>query len=609
MANLSDGEVVSSEDEGTCKIKTPKLEETSEETIICSIDHENQSVGGSDDDEGWELVQRGPRKRKGSAVKENKKKKKKRKRAPEIKEEITSPRSFLQSEQRDLLHCLCKLVGAVSDGVCPKFKTSDLQAVICHLVLNEPGISKKAKMKRAKQLRDKKMVVIWLSNISKSDFCSSEKHFSKLKAIMPQVQFSILHPGSEKFVKFGLETLMEIEEPMELPAKYKIPAYKIPATTFSRAHCLLNKNELELHEYAVPNAARSSDRSDNCDEETSKTGLHPGYFTLTDWPSNHCFEEEVASYPMFSVDCEMVETGEGETLARVSIVNEELKSIYDELVKPPEPVLNYRTQFSGIAESMLVDVTTTLDTVQENLRQILPAKCILIGQSLENDLKVLKLCHPYIIDTALLFTPHATPRSKPGLKFIAKKILDKDIQSGYGHNSTEDAAACMELVLRKLKEGPELLLSWKDTNKKSLLSHLSLHGVCTGMVDKPSLAYHFGRGLEEVQCVTTDEDAVDRACESMIDTKFLFVQLHSMELYLKQDEQNEQKFQKVIDTLDSYVCDIIGSSPQGTLVFAICGSSYIGEVRKLQKNSRCDPNTLRCEVEKARSGHVVAILK
>lgn len=52
---------------------------------------------------------------------------------------------------------------------------------------------------------------------------------------------------------------------------------------------------------------------------------------------------------------------------------------------------------------MLEGVTTTLSDVQQTLRKLLPADAILVGQSLNSDLHTLKMMHPYIIDTSVIF--------------------------------------------------------------------------------------------------------------------------------------------------------------------------------------------------------------
>ncbi len=60
-----------------------------------------------------------------------------------------------------------------------------------------------------------------------------------------------------------------------------------------------------------------------------------------------------APLPLVAIDCEMVYTKLGLELARVSIVDRSGKPLYDEFVKPSEPVLSYNTEFSGISEENL----------------------------------------------------------------------------------------------------------------------------------------------------------------------------------------------------------------------------------------------------------------
>ncbi|KAH3864150.1 RNA exonuclease 5-like [Dreissena polymorpha] len=156
--------------------------------------------------------------------------------------------------------------------------------------------------------------------------------------------------------------------------------------------------------------------------------------------------------PLFAIDCEMIQTKASKMdLARVSIVDENLQVVYDSFVKPRAPVIDYVTQFSGITEEILAPVTTRVEDVQKVMMTCLPPDAILCGQSISSDLNSMKLFHPYIIDTSVIYNLTGT-RQKTGLKKLTSIFLGRDIQSNSGgHCSVEDAMATMELVLLKLR--------------------------------------------------------------------------------------------------------------------------------------------------------------
>ena len=82
---------------------------------------------------------------------------------------------------------------------------------------------------------------------------------------------------------------------------------------------------------------------------------------------------------------------------------------------------------------------------------------IIVGHSLDSDLKALKMTHPFVVDTALLYPHPRGPPLKSSLKWLAQKYLDREIQRGHGaagHDSTEDARATLDLVRLKCENGP-----------------------------------------------------------------------------------------------------------------------------------------------------------
>jgi RNA exonuclease 1 len=111
---------------------------------------------------------------------------------------------------------------------------------------------------------------------------------------------------------------------------------------------------------------------------------------------------------------------------------------------------------------MLEPVTTTLQDIQKKLVDILHPRTILIGHSLNSDLTALKLTHPFIIDTAIIYPHPRGPPLKSSLKWLAQKYLNREIQKGHGttgpgagHDSIEDAKTCLDLVKQKCEKGKE----------------------------------------------------------------------------------------------------------------------------------------------------------
>ncbi|KAK4046506.1 para-aminobenzoate synthase, (PABA) [Microbotryomycetes sp. JL201] len=164
---------------------------------------------------------------------------------------------------------------------------------------------------------------------------------------------------------------------------------------------------------------------------------------------------------VLGLDCEMCLTEDGSELARLSIVDQKGQRIYDSLVKPEKPIVDYLTKFSGLTEEKLASVTKTLEDVQRDLIDIIDYNTILIGHSLECDLRVLKLVHSNIIDTSVIYQHPRGPPFKASLKWLAQKWLKREIQAGNsgtaaggGHDSEEDARTCIDLLNLKMQKGP-----------------------------------------------------------------------------------------------------------------------------------------------------------
>ncbi|CAG0893031.1 unnamed protein product [Darwinula stevensoni] len=169
--------------------------------------------------------------------------------------------------------------------------------------------------------------------------------------------------------------------------------------------------------------------------------------------------------PLFAIDCEFVGTDvNDEELAHIAVINQDLEIVYKTLVKPLHPIVDYRTEKSGITAEMLSNVDMTLEEVQRDLKALLPNDAILVGHSLCYDFHVLKvkltftiinkIFHPYVIDTSVIF--HISQKKKDSLAELAQYFFGEEIQKNEeGHNPQEDATVAMRLCLLKLEKGLE----------------------------------------------------------------------------------------------------------------------------------------------------------
>jgi DNA polymerase III epsilon subunit-like protein len=169
-----------------------------------------------------------------------------------------------------------------------------------------------------------------------------------------------------------------------------------------------------------------------------------------------------------AVDCEMCETSAGMEVTRLTLVDQHSRVLLDTYVVPDEPIIDYKTEWSGISEETLEHVTITYKQAIIAFLRLVTSETILVGHSLDSDLKSLRVCHMCCVDTAILF-PH--PKGFPyrrKLKVLAETYLKVQIQRTsapgqnassskphqQGHDSVEDARAAMRLVNLKVEKGP-----------------------------------------------------------------------------------------------------------------------------------------------------------
>lgn len=190
-------------------------------------------------------------------------------------------------------------------------------------------------------------------------------------------------------------------------------------------------------------------------------------------------ENDTGSKNPVCIDGEMGYTVHGLELIRLTATlwpdGEEL---LDVLVRPFGEILDLNSRFSGVWPQQMADAvlwtpgkdhsTSTKSgqngTVEKELRMVnspaearsllfqhLSPQTPLIGHGLENDLNAVRIVHPTIIDTALLFPHVAGLPYRNGLKALMLKHLQRHIQvvsqdKIRGHDSKEDARAAGNLV-------------------------------------------------------------------------------------------------------------------------------------------------------------------
>lgn len=201
-----------------------------------------------------------------------------------------------------------------------------------------------------------------------------------------------------------------------------------------------------------------------------------GHWNFAETPEN----PSVPTDRVVCFDCEMCYTVRGMEVIRVSATSwPDGAELLDILVKPKGEILDLNSTYSGVWPQDMTNATvyspdTKAPAAAEGARKILAMvpspeaardalfsfispTTPLIGHGLENDLNTLRIVHPYLIDTILLF-PHSKGLPlRMSLKVLTDRILGRRIQlktDGQlaGHDSGEDARAAGDLVRFKLKK-------------------------------------------------------------------------------------------------------------------------------------------------------------
>ncbi|KAL9550864.1 hypothetical protein MBANPS3_004527 [Mucor bainieri] len=308
---------------------------------------------------------------------------------------------------------------------------------------------------------------------------------------------------------------------------------------------------------------------------------------------------------LIAVDCEMVLTVKGSSLARITLIDEDGSVLLDELVKPDQPIVDYLTRYSGITPARMKTATCSLRRAQKYVRKLVNHNVILVGHGLENDLKALQLAHPYCVDTSLLYDHHRGPPYKPSLRFLTRTYLKRHIQERneerIGHDSNEDARATLDLFKLKLANKPsfgkfkhtELIMDRLLANRPSRSS---------AILESSKSDYRSFGSTEsgEYRRVDTDEELVDLTLEKLPSTNFLFTRYQAADESVVRRELEGGEAPDILPTaakatsdralrlqsMDTYIRRIYQGLPPNSFLIVSGGVNNVPEYKALYDKHR-----------------------
>lgn len=391
----------------------------------------------------------------------------------------------------------------------------------------------------------------------------------------------------------------ELNESEELPEGDK----------FSRVQLLLSPLQMIDEDYPVPLKGELANR---CKEYIM---------------SQETYLPVTGNSPMFGLDCEMCKVVSGRhEVARVSIVNEQYQSVYETLVRPELQIMDYLTPWSGITKEIMEEATKTLKEVQEDLKKLLTPDAILVGQSLQFDLHGLKMMHPYIIDTSVIFNISGERIRKSKLQTLAKEFLGEEIQKAYtGHNSIEDSCASLRLAKLKLSNdiyfGDAFLQRKREfiqhkqnstpnhTSEKNpetpttqvtttIFSHMAKKKIKSLIVTTDNTNVNYMEYFKKVDTdcpvqhlqLSTPKKAVSKASESLMDHEFILT-------HIKMVENEEDSIEGKVQKIDKWISKMWKSvALNGLFVVILAGTSNSGvTLIQIKNRNNCTFNTFEVD--------------
>jgi RNA exonuclease 1 len=379
-----------------------------------------------------------------------------------------------------------------------------------------------------------KVVVVILNSLSQSLYqqCLHNGVLTPQDAIpciFPEGPLPCRAPGSETRVYDAIPVLLNRPLSTKESAKKKNKSQNnCNATKTEPEEFLLTLQQMKENNYPLPGDPKYAHYFNTATLRSSH---------ITRDPANNTTESKTEStdtpdkvYKLLAIDCEMCSTTKGMALARVSVVDDNLNVIYDALVKPQEPIVDYLTEYSGITEETLKNVSLTHSEAQKNVLKYLNKDTILIGHSLENDLHALQIIHTRVVDTAILYPNIRGERYKYSLKYLSQKLLGTRIQSR-GHDSIQDAMAAMRLAKLKFDRGPQFSLNENETESIFVAFSEAQNKCC--IIDNDTICRRYAAADTDVLPCIFDSEVLERTLAQLkkIQTRFIWAHFRDLEKY------------------------------------------------------------------------------
>ena len=279
----------------------------------------------------------------------------------------------------------------------------------------------------------------------------------------------------------------------------------------------------------------------------------------------------------------------GLELTRLTLIDSAHRILLDSFILPPHPITNYNTQYSGITAALMQNVTTTLEQIRHSLLLLLPSTAILVGHSLENDLRTARVIHQRCIDTALLFPHPRGPPHKSSLRYLSKKWLNRDIQAGEaGHDSTEDAGAAMDLALEKIKRG----LAWgvQSHQAELLLDVVGKWGRKVSLIGSGESVRRWGGQTGSVTCTLSDEQTTDRMVKAVVGGSQWLLVGHLHSLWERMEEEGGQEREgwegrigEACRHVDGLLSSVLKASQANSLLMLLSGQGSAALAKSMQR--------------------------